>query len=71
MGVGCRARFEDHSTFCRLAVRSLFFVLLYFLDFRCAFCVKMVGATDSGEIIFGLTVCGGYQIILRPGKFLF
>ena len=31
----------------------------------------MVGDSDSGEIVFGLTLCGGYQIILRPGKWFF
>ena len=28
----------------------------------------MVGASDSGEIFFGLTIDGMYKIILRPGK---
>ena len=32
----------------------------------------MVGADDSnGEISFGFTVDGLYQIILRPGKLIF
>ena len=31
----------------------------------------MVGAADFGEIMFGLTICGGYEIILRPGKLFF
>lgn len=31
----------------------------------------MVGASDSGEIFFGLTIDGMYEIILRPGKCFF
>ena len=34
--------------------------------------MKMVGADESnGEIPFGYTIDGMYQIILRPGKYFF
>ena len=31
----------------------------------------MVGAGNNGEIPFGFTADGLYEIILRPGKFFF
>ena len=55
----------------RLAGNSLFF-FLPFLRFKFAlFKVKMVGAAVNDEMLLGFTADGMFEIILRPGKFLF
>ena len=66
MGVGCRARFEDHSIVDRLPARRLFFFSLGFLWFSAVIISEMA---DSSDIVVGLTICGGYKIIFRPGRF--
>ena len=65
MGVECRARFEDHSVLRLLAACQPVFVRPIILVFA-LFGFKM---SDSKDSIVGLTICGEYQIIFRPGRF--
>ena len=65
MAVECHASFKDHSVLRRLAACQAVFVRPIILVFA-LFGFKM---SDSSDIIVGLTICGGYQIIFRPGRF--